>query len=43
MYAYCAYPVISKIAETSVVPIDFIGVICRSTWIRYQKCFIRSM
>jgi hypothetical protein len=44
-----------KIIETSVVLIVFNGVICdvrtytvtvsfcRSTWIRHQKCFIRSM
>jgi hypothetical protein len=44
-----------KIAETSVVLIVFNCVVCdvsaytvvvsfcRSTWIRYQKCFIRSM
>ena len=44
-----------KIAETSVVLVVFNEVICdvsaytvtvsfcRSTWIRYQKCFIRSM
>ena len=44
-----------KIAETNIVLIVFNGVICdvgaypvtvsfcRTTWIRYRKCFIRSM
>ena len=41
----------AKLSETSVVLIDFNDVsaytvivsFCRSTWIRYQKCLIRSM